>query len=110
MDTLYQIAKQLVGDTKGLLAADESTNTANKRFAALGIDQTEEMRRQYRQLLLSTPGIEEFLSGVILFDETIRQKDDQGIPFAQLLSGKGIIPGIKVDEGIIDLEGHPGEK
>ena len=110
MDTLYRVAKQLVGDKKGLLAADESTNTANKRFAALGIDQTEEMRRQYRQLLLSTPGIEEFLSGVILFDETIRQKDDQGIPFAQLLSGKGIIPGIKVDEGIIDLEGHPGEK
>ncbi len=110
MNTLYQTAKQLFADKKGLLAADESTNTANKRFAALDIEQTEEMRRQYRQLLLSTPGIEEFLSGVILFDETIRQKDDQDIPFAQLLSDKGIIPGIKVDKSTIDFEGHPGEK
>lgn len=110
MDTLYQVAKQLVTDKKGILAADESTNTANKRFAAFGIDQTEEMRRQYRQLLFATPGIEEFLSGVILFDETIRQKDDQGVPFAQLLSQKSIIPGIKVDEGTIDFESHPGEK
>ena len=110
MDTLYQIAQQLVAKGKGILAADESTNTANKRFAALGIDQTEEMRRQYRQLLFATPGVEGLLSGVILFDETIRQKDDQGVPFAQLLSAKGIIPGIKVDEGTIDFEGHPGEK
>src|SRR3989344_1954337 len=110
MDTLYQVAKQLFVDKKGLLAADESTNTANKRFAALGIDQTEEMRRQYRQLLFATTGMEEFLSGVILFDETIRQKDDQGVPFAQVLSAKGIIPGIKVDEGAIDFAGHPGEK
>jgi len=107
---LHEIARQLVANKKGILAADESTNTANKRFAALGIEQTEEMRRQYRQLLLSTPGIEEFLSGVILFAETIRQKDDQGVPFAQFLSAKGIIPGIKVDEGTLDFEGHPGEK
>ena len=110
MDALHGVARQLVANTKGILAADESTNTANKRFAALGIEQTEEMRREYRGLLFSTRSIGEFLSGVILYDETIRQKDDQGVPFAQLLSARGIIPGIKVDEGTVDFEGHPGEK
>lgn len=107
---LHAIAQRLVAKGKGILAADESTNTANKRFAAVGIEQTEEMRRQYRQLLFSTPGIEEFLNGVILFDETIRQKTGSGVPFAQSLSEKGITPGIKVDEGTVDFEGHPGEK
>jgi len=117
---LHEIAQQLVAKGKGILASDESANTANKRFAAVHVDQTEEMRRQYRQLLFATPGIEEFLSGVILYDETMRQKDDQGIPFAKILSTKGIIPGIKVDEGTVDFsaqggpasgwEDHPGEK
>ncbi|MEK7542666.1 MAG: class I fructose-bisphosphate aldolase [Patescibacteria group bacterium] len=110
MTTLYQIAKQIVANKKGILAADESTNTANKRFAAVNVEQTEEMRRQYRQLLFSTPGIEQFLSGVILFNETIRQKTDNGMPFAKLLQGKNIIPGIKADQGTIDFENHPGEK
>jgi len=110
MDALHGVARQLVANKKGILAADESTNTANRRFAALGIEQTEEMRREYRGLLFSTRSIGEFLSGVILYDETIRQKDDQGVPFAQLLSAKGIIPGIKVDKGTVDFEGHPGEK
>jgi len=111
MDTrIYAIAKQLVVRGKGILAADESTPSCNKRFAAVGVEQTEEMRRQWRQLLLTTPGIGEFLSGVILYDETIRQQIDQGVPFAKLLEEKGIIPGIKVDEGTVDFEGHPGEK
>ena len=111
MDTrIYAIAKQLVVRGKGILAADESTPSCNKRFAAVGVEQTEEMRRQWRQLLLTTPGIGEFLSGVILYDETIRQQIDQGVPFAKLLEEKGIIPGIKVDEGTVDFGGHPGEK
>ena len=107
---LYAIAQQLVASGKGILAADESTRNADKRFAAVGVEQTEEMRRQWRQLLLTTPGIEEFLSGVILFDETIRQKTDENMPFSEFLSAKGIVPGIKVDEGTVDWEGHPGEK
>lgn len=107
---IYAVAKQLVAKGKGILAADESTPSCNKRFLAAGVEQTEEMRRQWRQLLLTTQGIEEFLSGVILYDETIRQQTDQGIPFAKLLQNKGIIPGVKVDEGTTDLENHPGEK
>ncbi|HZX49822.1 MAG TPA: class I fructose-bisphosphate aldolase [Candidatus Paceibacterota bacterium] len=108
--SIYDIAKHMAAKGKGILAADESTGTADKRFAALGVSQTEEMRRQWRQLLLTTPGIEEFLNGVILFDETIRQQTDQGVGFAKLLQGKGVIPGIKVDQGTVDYDGHPGEK
>lgn len=111
--SIHEIAQKLVGKGKGILAADESTGTADKRFAAVGVPQTEEMRRQYRQLLITAPGSEEFLSGVILYDETMRQKDDQGVPFAQVLQGKGIVPGIKVDQGLVDFSaqgGHPGEK
>jgi len=107
---LYNTAKQMVAKGKGILAADESTPSCNKRFAALSVAQTQEMRRQWRELLLTTPGIEEFLSGVILYDETIRQQTDQGVGFAKLLQGKGIIPGIKVDQGTVDFPGHPGEK
>ena len=111
MDTrIYEVAGQLVIKGKGILAADESTPSCNKRFLAVGVEQTEEMRRQWRELLLTMPGIAEFLSGVILYDETIRQQTDQGIPFAKLLEEKGIIPGIKVDEGTVDFGGHPGEK
>jgi len=109
-DQLKATAKAMVAPGKGLLAADESSATAAKRFEAVGVENTEENRRQYRQLLLTSDGIEEFLSGVILFDETIRQKDDNGTPFAEVLKSKGIIPGIKVDAGAKDLALHPGEK
>jgi fructose-bisphosphate aldolase, class I len=108
--SIQDIAKQLVQEGKGILAADESTPSCNKRFAAFGIEESEEMRRQYRQLLLQTLGNEEFLSGVILYDETIRQKNDSGILFAEVLQNKGILSGIKVDQGLVDFEGHPGEK
>ena len=109
-DSLYKTAQALLAPGKGILAADESTGTADKRFASVGVEQTEENRRQYRQLLLAAPGNEEFLGGVILYDETIRQQDDSGVPFAKVLEEKGIVPGIKVDGGTIDFEGHPGEK
>jgi len=103
-------AKALVAPGKGILAADESAPTIEKRFRALGIESTEEKRRVYRQLLFTTPGVAEFISGVILFDETIRQKADDGTPFPAVLSRQGIIPGIKVDKGATPLAGAPGEK
>ncbi len=103
-------AKAMVATGKGLLAADESSGTADKRFEAVGLEKTEENRRAYRQLLLTADGVEQYLSGVILFDETIRQKDDSGTPFADVLKAKGIIPGIKVDMGAKDLALHEGEK
>lgn len=106
---LKTTAKALVAPGKGLLAADESSGTITKRFEAAGIKNTEENRREYRQMLLTTDGIEAFLSGVILYDETIRQKDDAGTPFADVLKSKGIIPGIKVDMGAKELALHPGE-
>jgi len=106
---LNNIARLLVPPTKGILASDESLGTIQKRFDSVGIENSEENRRSYRELLFSTPGLEEYISGVILFDETIRQKDLNGKPFVQLLSEKGIIPGIKVDMGRIDLPNFPGE-
>src|SRR5665811_1870466 len=109
-DQLKATAKAMLVPGKGLLAADESNATAAKRFEAVGIENTEENRREYRQLLLTADGNEQFLSGIILFDETIRQKDDNGTPFAEVLKQKGIIPGIKVDAGAKDLALHPGEK
>lgn len=109
-DQLKQTAQAMVAPGKGLLAADESAATAEKRLTAVGLEHTEEVRRQYRQLLLTTPGIEQYLSGVILFDETIRQKDDGGTLFPEVLKTKGIIPGIKVDAGAKDLALHEGEK
>lgn len=109
-DQLKTTAKAMVAPGKGLLAADESSNTCAKRFEAVGLESTEENRRQYRQLLLAANGVEKYLSGVILYDETIRQKDDNGMPFADVLKQKGIIPGIKVDTGAKDLALHPGEK
>jgi len=95
---------------KGLLAADESSATVAKRFEAVNLENTEENRRQWRQLLLTADGIEQYISGIILYDETIRQKDDNGTPFPEALKQKGIIPGIKVDTGAKDLALHPGEK
>ncbi len=107
---LIETAKLLVADNKGLLAMDESKPTCNKRFAKLGIPQTEEYRHAYRELIITTPGLGEFISGVILYDETIRQQTQDGTPFVQVITAVGIIPGIKVDTGAQDLAGHPGEK
>lgn len=106
---LRAIAQAMVAEGKGILAADESFSTANKRFEKLGIPQTEEMRRAYREMLLTAPGIGQFFSGVILFDETIRQSTDAGIPFPQVLKAADIIPGIKVDLGAKPLALTPGE-
>ena len=107
---LETTAHDLVTKGKGLLAADESFPTIQKRFTALGIESNEESRRAYRDMLFAIPGIEEFISGVIMFDETIRQKANNGMPFVDLLKQKGIIPGIKVDKGTISMPGFPEEK
>jgi len=95
---------------RGLLAMDESMGTCAKRFAKLGIPQTEEMRRAYRELIVTTPGLGESISGAILFDETVHQQTKAGVPFLQALEKGGIIPGIKVDAGAVDMPAHPGEK
>jgi fructose-bisphosphate aldolase class I len=107
---LHETAKAIVADHKGILAADESTGTIKKRFDSIGVESTEENRRFYRQLLFTAPGMEESVGGVILYDETIRQSADDGTPFAEVLSSKGVIPGIKVDTGAHDQAGFPGEK
>lgn len=109
-NTLINTAKSLVGNGKGLLAMDESTPTCNQRFAKLGIPQTEDMRRAYRELIITTPNLNEAISGMILYDETIRQKMQDGTPFIKVIIDSGIIPGIKVDLGAKDLANHPGEK
>src|SRR5436305_408231 len=96
---LHETAKALVAEGKGILAADESTGTIKKRFDSIGLESTEETRRAYRDMLFTTPGVEEFISGVILYDETIRQSAHDGTPFPKLLDSKGIIPGIKVYVG-----------
>jgi fructose-bisphosphate aldolase class I len=102
-------ARALVAPGKGILAADESDGTIKKRFDSIGVESSEENRRAYRDLLFTTEGAEEFISGVILFDETIRQQSADGTPFPQLLSSKGIIPGIKVDKGAKPLANATGE-
>jgi fructose-bisphosphate aldolase, class I len=106
---LESTARALVGDGKGILAADESSGTIKKRLDSIGVESTEENRRAYRDLLFTTEGVEEFISGVILYDETIRQSSADGTPFPELLSGRGVIPGIKVDNGAKPLAGAPGE-
>ena len=106
---LHETAKALVADGKGILAADESTGTIKKRFDSIGVESTEETRRAYRELLFTTEGVEEFISGVILYDETIRQSASDGTPFPELLESKGIIPGIKVDTGAKPLALTDGE-
>jgi fructose-bisphosphate aldolase class I len=103
-------ARAMVAPGKGILAADESTGTIEKRFKAVGVESTEENRRAYRELLFTTKGVPEFISGVILFDETIRQKRADGVRFPEVLAKEGIIPGIKVDKGAKALAGAPGEK
>ena len=112
MDTalLSKTAAAMVAKGKGILAADESAGTCETRFKSVGVECTEENRRTYRGLLFTTPGVEQYLSGVILFDETLRQKTNDGVPFAQYLSKKGILPGIKVDAGAKNLALCPGEK
>ncbi len=107
---LKDTAKKLVANDKGLLAMDESMPTCDKRFAKLSIPQTEEMRRAYRELIVTAPGLNESIGGAILFDETIRQSTSAGVPFVKVLTDAGIIPGIKVDAGAKELAGHPGEK
>ena len=107
---LMDTARALVADDKGVLAMDESNPTCNKRFTKLNIPQTLEARRAYRELIVTTPGLGECISGVILYDETIRQQKNDGTPFLKILADAGIIPGIKVDTGTTDLAAHPGEK
>ena len=107
---LHETAKALVADNKGILAADESSGTIEKRFDTISLESTEENRRAYRDMLFTTPDLEEYVSGVIFYDETLRQSASDGTPFAKLLADKGIIPGIKVDTGAKDLAFAPGEK
>src|SRR3970040_889484 len=107
---LEPIARSLVAAGKGILAADESAPTIEKRFKAVGVPSTEENRRAYRDLLFTTPGVEEFISGVILFEETLRQKSSDDTPFPEILARRGIVPGIKVDLGAKALAEFPGEK
>jgi fructose-bisphosphate aldolase class I len=109
-EALEKTARALVAPGKGILAADESSRTIKKRFDTIEVESIEETRRAYREILFTTDGVEEFLSGVILFDETIRQSASNGTPFPRLLADKGIIPGIKVDEGAKDMAGFAGEK
>ncbi|QYJ15508.1 hypothetical protein Rxycam_01332 [Rubrobacter xylanophilus DSM 9941] len=109
-EQLQSTARALVAPGKGILAADESFGTIGKRFKAVGIESTEDTRRRYRQMLFTTPGIGEFLSGVILFDETIRQKADDGRPLPKVLEDQGVIPGIKVDKSTTALPLSPQEK
>ena len=107
---IIDTARAMVADDKGLLAMDESNSTCNKRFARLGIPQTVEARRVYRELIVTASCLGECISGVILYDETIRQRKQDGTPFVKVITDAGIIPGIKVDTGAKDMAGHPGEK
>ena len=107
---LNSTARAMLADHKGILAMDESTPTCNKRFAKLGIPETEEARRSYRELIITTPGLSENIAAAILYDETIRQKTHGSYPLIKALSDAGILPGIKVDAGTKNLAGHPGEK
>lgn len=106
---LARVAQSMVATGKGILAADESTGTIEKRFKSIGVENVEENRRAYRDMLFTTRGLSDHISGVILFDETLRQKSANGTSFSQLLSGNGILPGIKVDTGAKDMALCPGE-
>lgn len=109
-DILTSVAQAIVARQKGVLAADESTPTIKKRFDTIGVESTEETRRSYRELLFTSEGIEKYIGGVILYEETLRQSTKDGTPFAKLLSSRGITPGIKVDKGAKALALYPGEK
>jgi fructose-bisphosphate aldolase, class I len=107
---LQETAQTLVTEGKGIIAMDESLGTCNQRFEKVGIPTTEENRRAYRELILTTPNFSDYISGAILFDETIQQTTLAGMPFPQLMKEIGIIPGIKLDAGAKPLAGHPGER
>jgi fructose-bisphosphate aldolase class I len=109
MNDLHDVAMQMMAVGKGLLAADESTKSADKRLTAYGIKPSVEIRRQYRDLFLSTPGIEQYLTGVILYSETVDEKADDGTVFTKLLAKRGIMPGIKVDQGTEPMPESPDE-
>ncbi len=109
MNELHTTARELVANDRGILAADESSGTIEKRLGSIGLETSEENRRAYRDMLFTTPGLKESVSGVILYDETLRQRSADGTPFAELLTSRGIIPGIKVDTGAKPLAGSPGE-
>ena len=109
-ENLKKVAQQMVAPGKGILAADESTGTCEKKFAKAGIPCTEDIRRAYRELFFTTPGIGEFISGVILYDETIRQSASDGRSFVSVLQQAGVLPGIKVDQGVKEIDGSPNEK
>src|ERR671917_2656262 len=108
-EAVQSTAKELVAEGKGILAADESSGTIKKRLDSIGVESTEDNRRAYRDLLFTTEGAEEFISGVILYDETIRQSSADGTAFPKLLESRGVIPGIKVDLGAKPLAGSPDE-
>jgi len=107
---LVTTAEAMVAEGKGILAIDESTGTCQKRFASVGVECTEESRRDYREMLLTTKGLSRFISGAILYDETLRQSTRGGVPFVEVMEEAGILPGIKVDRGAHALAGQPGEK
>ena len=109
IEQLAETALAMVAPGKGIIAIDESTTTIGKRFAAVGIENTEDHRRAYRELLLTTPKLSQHISGAILYDETLRQSTRAGVPFARYLADSGILPGIKVDKGTVALAGFPGE-
>ncbi|QSX78617.1 class I fructose-bisphosphate aldolase [Agrilutibacter solisilvae] len=109
IEQLAETAQAMVAAGKGIIAIDESTATIAKRFAGVGIENSEENRRRYRELLLTTPNLNQYISGAIMFDETIRQSTSDGVPFAKYMSDNGMIPGIKVDKGTHNLAGFPGE-
>ena len=110
IEELKSVANAIVANEKGVLAADESSPTIKKRFDSIQVESTEENRRRYREILFTADGIERYVGGVILFDETLRQSTRDGIPFPQLLAGRGITPGIKVDQGAKALALHPGDR
>jgi len=109
IDQLAETAQAMVAPGKGIIAIDESTATIKKRFEAVGVECTEENRRAYREMLLATPNLGQYISGAILYDETLRQSTKAGVPFTKLMMDNGILPGIKVDAGAKPLAGFPGE-
>src|SRR5713226_10078834 len=109
MQSLNEVARALVASGKGILAADESTSTIKRRFDAIGVENNEDNRRAYRELLFRTPGMADYISGVILYDETIRQKAADGTPLVKILKDQGVHPGIKVDLSAKPLAFAPGE-
>jgi fructose-bisphosphate aldolase class I len=110
IEQLEEIAQAMVAEGKGIIAIDESNATCKKRFDGVGIECTEETRRNYREMLLTVPRLSDYISGAILFDETLRQSTRAGVPFTKVMMDNGILPGIKVDTGAKDLAGRPNEK